>query len=313
MAVTLKDIAEICGVDISTVSRALRDDPRVQPQTRKTIQEHAGKLGYVPNLAARNLVSGKTLNLWMIIPDVNQAITREPASFLSESLKSKGYDLLLTLYHHDADDLRHKLQRLSQNVADGAFVIPDSSDCFREAAGLLERDFPLVFIDRGMNIPKSTTVTTANSKAAADLAKKCLDAGADRFVILFGEKNTAADARLSGALAILDKQKIPYIIASTPDDLDMSFINTGKPAFLASSAGYISQLTDNLSGLKFIAGVFDNWIGLTEDFTHIFVCKQNFMGIAEQAAKVMLEKIKNRKCKSGVIEVPALTLNIFKS
>jgi hypothetical protein len=37
------------------------------------------------------------------------------------------------------------------------------------------------------------------------------------------------------------------------------------------------------------------------------------MGIAEQAAKVMLEKIKNRKCKSGVIEVPALTFDTLKS
>jgi LacI family transcriptional regulator, galactose operon repressor len=313
MAVTLKNIAAICGVDISTVSRALRDDPKVQPLTRKKIQQQASELGYVPNLAARNLVSGKTLNLWMIIPDMELPVVREPACFLSKSLKRQGYDLLLTLYHHDSDNFKHKMSRLSQNVADGAFVIPGFDEEVKEVTALLRNNFPLVFIDRGMNIPQSTTVTTTNTRAAAELTEKCLEAGAEKFILFFQENNTAAEARLRGAIELLEARNIPFIVADNADAGTTDFIKDGRLAMLSSSAYAPGELSKKYGNAKLIVGVFDAWSGLTEKFSHIFVCKQDFKGIAEQAAKVMLRKINDKSHDNGFIEVPSLPLETLKS
>lgn len=58
--VGIKQIAEELSVDVSTVSRALRNDPRVKPETTRLVKELADKLGYRPNSAARALKGGKT-------------------------------------------------------------------------------------------------------------------------------------------------------------------------------------------------------------------------------------------------------------
>ena len=317
MAVTLRNIADICEVDISTVSRALRDDPRVQEETRKRIRGCAAELGYVPNLAARNLVSGKTLNLWMIIPDMDAPVSREPARWLTESLKRQGYDLLIAVFHHDPDDFRHKMLRLSQNVADGAFIIPVGDSIPDELVHLQKNGFPLVFVDRGLELPGSTTVTTDNTGAAAELTEKCLDAGADKFVLFFKEDNSAARDRMAGAERVLKEKGIPYLASADASGIPAEFLEHGRLAFLASSPSQIASVLDlhrsSIPQNGLIAGVFDDWLGLTENFSNIFVCRQDFKTIAEQAAKVMLGKITSGKKASGVIRIPSSGLFDFKN
>ena len=53
--VTIKDIARLCGVGVSTVSRAINDHPDINPTTKKQIQEMIERYGYIPNNSARNL------------------------------------------------------------------------------------------------------------------------------------------------------------------------------------------------------------------------------------------------------------------
>jgi DNA-binding LacI/PurR family transcriptional regulator len=296
MAVTLKNIAQICGVDVSTVSRALRNDPRVREDTRSFINKKAAELGYNPNLAARHLVSGKTLNLWMIIPDLKQAVVQEPAQYLSESLNRKGYDLLITLYQNDTETFAHLMNRLSQNVADGAFIIPPTDYKQVSYLPLIQKKFPLVFIDRKPDFKECTTVTTANSDASANLVKKCLKAGAKKFVILFAEDNSAALARLKGSIEALNSRDIPFC---TDPTFSPEFVSNPEPtAIIASSPATINDFYSNYSSViksdKIIAGTFDNWLGLSEYYSHIFVCKQDFKTIANQAAELMLRKIEEK-------------------
>ena len=58
--IRLKEIALECGVNISTVSRALKNDGRVKESTRHLIRSSAKKLGYTPKLAAQSLVGART-------------------------------------------------------------------------------------------------------------------------------------------------------------------------------------------------------------------------------------------------------------
>ena len=57
--ITLKDVAEACGYTVNTVSRALRDDPRLPPATRTKIRQTAVTMGYIRNSLASTLRSGK--------------------------------------------------------------------------------------------------------------------------------------------------------------------------------------------------------------------------------------------------------------
>lgn len=70
MAVTIREVAKAAGVSASTVSRALANSPLVDPDTREQVLRAADELGYLPNRAARGLITGRTGNLGLILPDL---------------------------------------------------------------------------------------------------------------------------------------------------------------------------------------------------------------------------------------------------
>jgi LacI family transcriptional regulator, galactose operon repressor len=70
MAVTIKDVARVAGVSPSTVCRALSSPELVRAETRERVQRSAAELGYSPNRAARGLITGRTGNLGLIVPDL---------------------------------------------------------------------------------------------------------------------------------------------------------------------------------------------------------------------------------------------------
>ncbi|HCH86845.1 MAG TPA: LacI family transcriptional regulator, partial [Lentisphaeria bacterium] len=57
MPVTIHDLAKLAGLNASTISRALRNDPRVRKSTRELVRELARRHGYTPNLPARQLAA----------------------------------------------------------------------------------------------------------------------------------------------------------------------------------------------------------------------------------------------------------------
>jgi DNA-binding LacI/PurR family transcriptional regulator len=70
MAVTITDVARAAGVSASTVSRALSVPEKVDPTTRERVLRVAEHLGYSPNRAARGLITGRTGNLGLLLPDL---------------------------------------------------------------------------------------------------------------------------------------------------------------------------------------------------------------------------------------------------
>jgi DNA-binding LacI/PurR family transcriptional regulator len=70
MAVTIHHVARAAEVSVSTVSRAFTVPEMVHPQTRRKVLQVAEELGYQPNRAARGLVTGRTGNIGVVVPDV---------------------------------------------------------------------------------------------------------------------------------------------------------------------------------------------------------------------------------------------------
>jgi DNA-binding LacI/PurR family transcriptional regulator len=70
MPVTIHEVARGAEVSVSTVSRAFTVPDMVHPETRRRVLQVAGELGYQPNRAARALVTGRTGNIGVVVPDV---------------------------------------------------------------------------------------------------------------------------------------------------------------------------------------------------------------------------------------------------
>ena len=69
---TIKDIAEFCGVSVSTVSRVLNGTANVAPETRMKIEQAMKELNYIPNELARSMFKQKAGIVAMLVPDIRQ-------------------------------------------------------------------------------------------------------------------------------------------------------------------------------------------------------------------------------------------------
>src|SRR6266567_3775799 len=85
--ISIKDVAREADVSVTTVSHALNDKGRLNPDTRKRVRDVAERLGYKPNPAARSHVSGKT-GLIAVIP----SLPKEPrVSFVERGARRVGF------------------------------------------------------------------------------------------------------------------------------------------------------------------------------------------------------------------------------
>jgi len=98
---TLKQVAEQAGVSTATVSKVLSNTPYFTEETRQKVMQAVEELGYVPNLAARALTSGKTNIIAIVFPYVFDVVFTDP--FVQSVLKGvelecsqRGYNLLLS-------------------------------------------------------------------------------------------------------------------------------------------------------------------------------------------------------------------------
>lgn len=150
---TLKDVAKLAGVDSSTASRVLRDDPFqfVKPDTRARIHEAARTLQYRPNLLARGLRTRRTDAIGFIIPNLDNVGLSDVTHGIQAEAAATGRMILVVEADSLASDTGHLhevYQRLlSDQLVDGliaAFATLDD----RFISSLAERGIPLVLVNR---------------------------------------------------------------------------------------------------------------------------------------------------------------------
>jgi DNA-binding LacI/PurR family transcriptional regulator len=143
--VTIQDVAREAGVSVSTVSRAFTVPEMVRDETRHYVLETAERLGYRPNRAARGLITGKTGNLGVIVPDLSNPFFPIVLKGVQSRAREADYAVFLADCDENATEEIALVQAMAKQV-DG--VILCSS---RMSASQLERIVDmtsLVFINR---------------------------------------------------------------------------------------------------------------------------------------------------------------------
>jgi LacI family transcriptional regulator len=122
--VRLKDIAQLAGVSVMTVSKALRDEPDVSAATKTRIKQLAHQTGYVPDSSAQGLRTRTTKLFGLVIPAPTNPIYARVIFAIEERAHELGYDLLIaqTLNKPDREDLA--LRRFLSRRVDGLFITP---------------------------------------------------------------------------------------------------------------------------------------------------------------------------------------------
>jgi len=318
--ITIKKLAEILKVDVSTVSRALRDDPRVKETTKERVQYLAKELGYKPNLAARSLASGSTRTLWFILPELTDPVEGQLPQHTSLILAEKDYDLLVAIHQNKPEINERLLNRLNQGVTDGVFIVRDySDDPCPIVDQLVKNHYPIVFLDRYISGQEGLTVTTDNEECSKKLVELCAEQGASFFVSLFTQKNNnmVERNRLKGALSKIRSLKFSFTKSNMMKKSRLKELPE-KISILASSQMEILEYIRNnhqlLQEKKLYFGTFDQWIGAPSPGEKAFVCIQDFEKIGRLAVDKILEKISSSCSGTDIItKVPPKKFKIVES
>ena len=125
---TLKDVAKLAGVDVSTVSRALNAGKNVSPETRARVVAAAGKLGYVPNVAAQALRKGRTYSIGVLLPRLHLASFSDILLGIVTATRSIGYFVPVCLTDDDPAIEKEYLNRMRNGHFDGIIIVPSGKN-----------------------------------------------------------------------------------------------------------------------------------------------------------------------------------------
>ncbi len=102
---TIRDVAEYCGVSVSTVSRVLNDRPDVRSDVRAKILEAIKELHYVPNNSARSLVSTSSANIGVIVRGGGNPFFTPIVQAIEHTINQRGYSMSIRHIPDTADEV----------------------------------------------------------------------------------------------------------------------------------------------------------------------------------------------------------------
>ncbi|MBL4933289.1 LacI family DNA-binding transcriptional regulator [Clostridium paridis] len=129
--ITIYDIAKISGYSVSTVSRALNNQPRISKETRDKILEIVSKYDYIPNSKAVSLSIGKSFNLGIIVPysSSNSYYDTIISGIMEEGFRD-GYKVTFLPTNYDKEIELDYLKMFSSKEFDGLIIL-SASNCFK--------------------------------------------------------------------------------------------------------------------------------------------------------------------------------------
>lgn len=146
---TIVDIAEELNLSVSTVSRALNDNPNISIKTKEKVKKMARKMGYRPNALAAGLRSSKSKTIGLIVPRISMFFPATISTIIQNKLQEYGYNLIICQSNDSYDQEVALVNTLYSARVDGLVVsttlyTTDFShfDVFRD------NNIPLVFFDR---------------------------------------------------------------------------------------------------------------------------------------------------------------------
>lgn len=230
--ITIKDIAKMAEVSVTTVSRVINNKPDVSKNTKNRVLKIIDKTGYKPNKVARGLVLSKTYTIGLVIPDISNPFFPEVSRGVENKAKSLGYSVILCDTDNDIKEEKRAIELLLSQKVDG-IILSFSIDNRETLLELEKKNIPIIQIDREIIDSKFSSVTINNIKSAYKATEHLIKNGHKKLGHLNGNLATkTGQDRLKGFKEAIRKYKI---------ELNENWIMNGN---YSRSSGY--ELTKKL-------------------------------------------------------------------
>lgn len=225
---TIKDVAQLAGVSISTVSKYLNGG-NVRPEYADAVKKAVTELEYRANPYARSLKTPRAKSVGILLPSMALDFFGNIINALDKVLRSSGYHTVISCYGSDHGLERDYLRFLLNNGIDGLIYAPEhlSAEEFNELTN--KRYVPIVQIDRMIQGVECDAVLSDNTDASYTAVTRLIRDGHRRIALISGPASVfTARERMVGYLRALSDNHIPY---------DDTLVFTGEYSF---TTGYQS-------------------------------------------------------------------------
>lgn len=261
-SITMRDIAEALGVSVATVSRALKNSPRISEAQRDKIKTYAREHNYFPNVLAESLRNSRTRPLkviGVIVPQFQHFYFASVLSGIEQEAMSRGYTIMVGESHDEFEREDLICQRFDENKVCGVIVSQAKNttryDHFNK---LLSHGVPLVFYDRICTALNCDRVVVDDYQGAYNAVNHLIETGCRR-IAFYGSPMTMEisknryngyrDALLKAGLRpeekffricdnrtdaeavtpeILSKEEVPDAFFAVNDDTAIGILYTAK-------------------------------------------------------------------------------------
>ena len=311
--VSMKDIAQACGVSVATVSKALNDHSDIGEETKARIRETAKQMGYLPNAMARALKTNRTYNIGVMFEDAEgSGLTYDYFSYMLSHFKRqveyKGYDI--TFLNSRSNGRMSCLEHCRYRNFDGIFI-PCTDFYDPQVLELVRSNIPVVTIDHVFD--NCICVISDNVDGMRQLVEYAYECGHRRIAYIHGLDCSVTRARVSSFYYTCQKLGITvpgeYVVETPYRDVQKAMERTKEmlsrknpptciiyPDDLTCYAG-ISAIRE--MGMKVpedvsVMGYDGTMIGqMTEPkLTTLF---QDTVALGEKAAEALVELIEHPK------------------
>jgi len=209
--VTLHDIAKRMNVSKVTVSKALRGHPDISRETTKQVKKIAEELGYTPNFAARNLSSRKSNTIGVVVPKIAHFFFSSVIEAIYDTAFYNNYDIALTVAQEDAEREKKHVDTLLAMRVDGLIVsITQQTKDKAIFEKVLDRNVPLVFMDRVLEIKGTSQVTVDDKGGAFNAVEQAIKNGYKKIGHLGGYKEiNIGKNRYAGFVEAMERYNLP--------------------------------------------------------------------------------------------------------
>lgn len=184
-SVTTADVARAAMVSKATAARVLSGRGSASEEARERVLRAAETLGYVPNELAKAMSIGVTNTIGVVIPDIANPFFASVVRGISDRLRSKGIEIIISNTDNDPQVEARALRLLAAKRVDGLVLAPVIPGPSKVAADLSDKGLPMVLLDRRTEGLEAIPLVSLDHAATARLATRhLLTLGHERIAIL---------------------------------------------------------------------------------------------------------------------------------
>jgi LacI family transcriptional regulator len=321
---TLKELAKLLNISVSTVSKALNDSHEISANTKKRVNELAEKLNYKPNRIAQQLKTNKTKTIGVILPTVTNPFFAEVLHGIETAATYKDYDIIVCLSNETFHKEKRSIELLSNGSVDGFLLtvaretqIIGDTNHIKEA---IANKIPVLMFDRVVNEIICDKVIVDDFKSVYETTEYLIKTEKRKNILLVSniEELSVGKLRIKGYEKAISENNLESAILKLDnvEDVEGTIYNYLKKNSEVDAIISVDHITGIVAinmvkklGLDIPKDI--SVIGFGYEHTHLLsspkisIIHQKAHDIGEIAVKLLIDKLNNEDQNLQTIVVPS--------